>query len=132
MDPQANNTWVRTWNKSGPANYENVPAVADWETSLGDFDAVGAFVTAVQADIAQLGWRGALQLWCSRLLPGLGTRMFHGMLRVAHAVCALRCADVPRRRELSLAIAVWATRWGKAKPLLGIGTPAAAELLLGT
>ena len=90
VDPQAI-TWVGTWNKSGPANYENVPKVADWGTSLGDFCCrrLGAFVTAVQADIAQLGWRGALQLWCSRLLPGLGTHMFHGMLRVAHAVRAL-------------------------------------------
>jgi len=115
-------------HKGTPVDYETAQPVADWKESLGDPTAVAAYVAAIDADIARLGWREALKLWCSRLLPGLASRLFHGMLRVAHAVRALSNVDNSvRRRELSLALAAWATCWNSS--MVSNGLPDTSNLL---
>ena len=109
-----------------PADYENASPVKDWEAGLGQLDNVASFVSLVDADIEALGWRAALKLWCGRLLPGAGSHIFHGLLRTAHAARALSAAEesLPRKRELALGIATWATRWDKvAGGILGGTVP---------
>ena len=50
--------------------------------------------------------------WWPRLLPGIAAGATHGVIRVGHAVRALRAAaSTPRRHELAHALAYWATRW---------------------
>ena len=58
------------------------------------------------AAVAELGPRSALNALFLRYAPGLHGAAFHGLLRLAHAVRAVRRHDTPERlRELSQGLA---------------------------
>jgi hypothetical protein len=60
-----------------------------------------------------------------RPLPALGTALFHGAIRTAHAVRAIDTADIPpRRAELARALGYWAARYRAGALPAGDSRPA--------
>jgi hypothetical protein len=70
-----------------------------------------------QRTIGDDGWRDVVQTWVPRLMPGLVSALFHGVIRTSHAVRSLEVADTPARRaELSRAMGNWAVWFGPGQP----------------
>jgi hypothetical protein len=62
-------------------------------------------------------WREVLALWWPRLLPGIAAGATHGVIRVGHAVRALRERETAARvAELGQGLAYWAARWQPLAP----------------
>lgn len=80
--------------------------------ALGDYDGrFGDWLDHFRGELVRAPWREVVGPWASRLAPGLVAATFHGLIRTAHAVRALRRADTPARRgELAVGLAYWAAR----------------------
>lgn len=84
----------------------------DWRESLGVYRRLPEWIGLFEAEIEGQGWPQAVDGWVPRLLPGLSTALFHGVIRVAHAARAVARADTaPRRAELARALGYWAARF---------------------
>jgi hypothetical protein len=63
-------------------------------------------------EIADDGWPEVVEIWVPRLVPAMATVLFHGVIRVGHAVRAIQAADTSaRREELARALGYWAARY---------------------
>lgn len=83
-----------------------------WRAALGDPTRTGDWITFFLAESGERSWADLLVEWWPRLLPGIAAGATHGVIRVGHAVRALRAAESePRRHELAHALAYWAARW---------------------
>jgi hypothetical protein len=86
---------------------------ATWRAALGDARRIGDWTAYFTHQIAEQPWRQVLATWWPRLLPGIIAGSTHGVIRVGHAVRALRAADQDRlaATELGYGLAFWAARW---------------------
>ncbi|MET8763456.1 questin oxidase family protein [Lentzea sp. NPDC004782] len=94
----------------------------NWRAALGDPRRIGDWTAWFTRQLAEHPWRQVLATWWPRLLPGIIAGSTHGVIRVGHAVRALRAADDdrPAAAELGHGLAFWAARW---RPLPGLGAP---------
>ncbi|MDR7275035.1 questin oxidase family protein [Catenuloplanes atrovinosus] len=90
---------------------------AEWRDPLGDPVRTGDWLDFFARETAAAPWREVLVAWWPRLLPGIAAGATHGVIRVGHAVRALRGAETPERvAELGQGLAYWAARWQPLAP----------------
>lgn len=83
-----------------------------WRDPLGDPTRAGDWIVYFERETAGTPWRDVLARWWPRLLPGIAAGATHGVIRVGHAVRALRDVETePRVTELAHGLAYWAARW---------------------
>jgi len=105
-----------------PRGIEPIDVLA-WRDPLGDPVRTGDWINFFLAQAEQTTWQTLLVQWWPRLLPGIAAGATHGVIRVGHAVRALRAVETePRRRELAYALAYWAARWQPMPVLPATGT----------
>lgn len=95
----------------------------NWGAALGDPRRIGDWTAYFTQQIAEQPWRQVLATWWPRLLSGIVAGSTHGVIRVGHAVRALRAVDQDRvaAAELGYGLAFWAARW---RTLPGLAAPA--------
>ena len=86
--------------------------IEDWTRALGDHRRLPDWRVFFAAELAEQSWTDVLSTWWPRLLPGIAAGSTHGVIRVGHAVRALRAgaADLARD-ELAHGLAFWAARY---------------------
>ncbi|SNQ51794.1 conserved hypothetical protein [Frankia canadensis] len=88
---------------------------SSWRPALGAIDRAGDWEYLFRRELAADPWRDVLVRWWPRLLPGLLSRLTHGLIRTAHAVRGVAAADGapdPRQlTELARGLAYWAARF---------------------
>ena len=98
------------------------PPLTEWRESLGNPRLWPEWVGLFRNELAEQGWKDALDVWSARLAPGLSGEAAHGLIRTAHAARALSKAETePRLNELADALAYWAATYhdfGPAPPTL--------------
>lgn len=102
-----------------------------WAGQLGDRRLLPEWLGYFDRALADEGWPTLVRTWVPRLVPGLSSALFHGVIRTAHAVRAVAAADTPPRQgELARALASWATWWHPGEPATErpASDPAAAVL----
>jgi hypothetical protein len=124
-------TWAkRAATRPAPAGGggHRLPA-EDWRDALGRSELLGDWVALFHAEIDHEGWQAVLQRWLPRLMPALGSKLFHTTIRVAHAARANAERNTgPRQAELARALGYWASRYGSGTIQLPvIGTPHLVE-----
>lgn len=107
-----------------------VPDRERWHEALGERDRFPDWVAFFERELAGAPWDEVLVTWVLRLLPGVGSAAFHGVIRTAHAARALAAAPTPLRvGELARGLALWAS-WYHELPTRRAGAaglrPAAA------
>jgi hypothetical protein len=120
--------WFVQMVGEGPRPVEPARA-SDFEglDALGDYRRLPEWLGFFDRSVADDGWEAVVALWVPRLIPGLSTALFHGVIRTAHAVRAVRTVGTaPRQAELSRALGYWAARFGPghAVPAPGPGVEA--------
>ena len=86
--------------------------IGDWTRALGDDRRLPDWQVFFAARLAEHSWTDVLATWWPRLLPGIAAGSTHGVIRVGHAVRALRAgAGDPARDELAHGLAFWAARY---------------------
>ncbi|MEM7099420.1 MAG: questin oxidase family protein [Pseudomonadota bacterium] len=106
---------------SDPITEENL------RNALGQSDRFTDWMNYFSEQIDKRGWHATAARWVPTLGPGFLTAACHGVIRVGHAVRALRVKDTgARRQELAYALASWCTDY---KELENKHTP--AEFPLG-
>ena len=86
--------------------------IGDWTRALGDGRRLPDWQVFFAARLAERTWTDVLATWWPRLLPGIAAGSTHGVIRVGHAVRALRAgAGDPARDELAHGLAFWAARY---------------------
>ena len=105
-----------------PAATERITA-QNWRDALGDGRRVGDWTAYFLAQLAEQRWQQVLTAWWPRLLPGIAAGSTHGVIRVGHAVRAVKADDQDRAaiNELGHGLAFWASR---SRVLPGATTPA--------
>lgn len=92
---------------------------AAWQEALGAFDRAGDWEQLFRRLLSENPWNEVVVQWWPRLLPGLFSRLTHGLIRTAHAVRGVATAAQPNSLqlgELSRGLAYWAARY---QPLPG-------------
>ncbi|GAA3901564.1 questin oxidase family protein [Actinoplanes auranticolor] len=94
------------------------PIAADeWREPLGDPVRTGDWLAFFDRALRAEPWSDVLALWWPRLLPGIAAGATHGVIRVGHAVRALREQETEDRvAELGQGLAYWAARWQPLAP----------------
>ncbi|MGH9056400.1 MAG: hypothetical protein ACRDYY_11160 [Acidimicrobiales bacterium] len=110
--------WARRFERvPGPAVVPVAPARLEWKGAMGNYGLLPEWIGYLEAAIDEHGWLQVVQTWVPRLSPGLSTKLFHGVIHVAHAVRALTVADTSARRaELARALGYWAARHRHGQP----------------
>lgn len=117
--------------RTGAAGYAGeagrVGPIADVQAALGDWGRYGDWLDHFEGELERRPWRAVASEWSARLAPGVCAAVFHGAIRSAHAVRALRREESEARRaELAAALAYWAARYTElpaADPPLELATP---------
>ncbi len=109
---------VHPWSDDYLARLEDAPRgiapidPSSWREALGDPARTGDWIRLLLREVDLEPWQVVLERWWPRLLPGIAAGATHGVIRVGHAVRALRALETaPRRAELAHALAYWAARW---------------------
>jgi hypothetical protein len=96
-----------------------------WRAALGQARSLPDWTGFFQHELSERPWRDVLVQWWPRLLPGIVAGSTNGVIRVGHAVRALRATDgAPARQtldELAHGLAFWAARY---RELAGVAAPA--------
>jgi hypothetical protein len=124
--------WVKAYRAAMPHHerparrHDLDPAdESSWRPALGAINRAGDWEYLFQRELVEAPWREVLIRWWPRLLPGLLSRLTHGLIRTAHAVRGVGAADgVPSRQqvtELARGLAYWAARYTSlpGQPRLG-------------
>lgn len=100
----------------------------DWRQALGDHTRLADWLEHFRRAADETPWEDLLHTWWPRLLPGIAAGATHGVIRVGHAVEALR-AEVTdaRRHELGQALGYWAARWQPVPVVRPAGTLPVAD-----
>ncbi len=112
--------WARRFARSGgtavdPVWYDDF----DPKASLGEPQALPAWIGYFDRRIDEDGWRAVVGDWVPTLMPSLPVALFHCAIRAAHAVRAINAVDTPARRaELARALGYWAARFEPGQPIL--------------
>jgi hypothetical protein len=86
--------------------------IEDWTQALGDHRRLPDWQEFFAARLAGQPWTDVLGTWWPRLLPGIAAGSTHGVIRVGHAVRALRAGlGGPASQELAHGLAFWAARY---------------------
>lgn len=110
---------------------EPMPAPAETITRetanafLGRAEAFASWILFFEREFARAGMNETVKRWTSRLLPGVGSFAFHGLIRLAYAV------ESGSEKELARALASWAasyTALGDLPPLPQSSTSPAEAL----
>ena len=115
--------WARRFARiAGPAVTPKAGTSLDWRESLGDYKALPEWIGYFETAIADDGWAEVVEVWVPRMVPGMATALFHGVIRVGHAVRAIQAADTSaRREELARALGYWAARYRPGQLASGTG-----------
>lgn len=90
----------------------------DWRNRCGDYRLLPEWMGYFGQAINEEGWRSVIGLWVPRLMPGLVSALFHGVIRTSHAVRAIEAADTDARRaELARALGNWAVWFSPGQPV---------------
>jgi hypothetical protein len=115
--------WFVQMVGEGPQPVE--PArVSDFEglDALGVYGRLPEWIGYFEGAVALEGWERVVELWVPRLMPGLVTALFHGVIRTAHAVRAIDSVETgPRRAELARALGYWAARFHPGDDVTEVG-----------
>jgi hypothetical protein len=113
--------WARRFARAaGPAMDPVLVSSFVWSEALGDYRRLPEWVGYFTAEIDDKGWPQVVETWVPRLLPALATALFHGAIRVSHAVRAIDAVDTTaRRQELARALGYWAARFRPGRPADG-------------
>jgi hypothetical protein len=96
----------------------------DWRSALGDFSRVADWVEFFRRALADQAWDDVVAEWGPRLLPGVGSALYHGLIRTGHAVRALEASVTPPRLgELASALAYGAARVRRGLIYLPVDQP---------
>ena len=103
------------WSEDAP-RYAGEPLrrgpIREETGALGHYDRWNDWLDLFQGLLQQQSWQRVVGVWAPRLAPGLVAATFHGVLRTAHAVRALRRSETPARlHELAAGLAYWASRY---------------------
>lgn len=114
--------WARWFARDAgePAPESVAPPDGDakWQGALGNYRLLGEWVARFERAIGEEGWSSVVEVWVPRLLPSLSVALFHGAIRTAHAVRAVKVADTgPRRAELARGLGYWAARFRPGQPI---------------
>jgi hypothetical protein len=122
--------WARRFERvPGPAVVPMATHKLEWQQAIGDYASLAEWVGFLQIAIDDQGWREVLGTWVPRLSSGLSTKLFHGVIHVAHAVRALTVADTSARRtELARALGYWAARHQRGQPLTESASTSSVDL----
>ncbi|HSY24563.1 MAG TPA: hypothetical protein VK841_20695 [Polyangiaceae bacterium] len=94
----------------------------NWTAALGRAECHGDWLMQLAHELRVHHFEDVLARWVPRFVHEVGSWMFHGLIRTAHAVRALEHRDTPARRgELARGLALWAT--GVKTPPPGRGDP---------
>ena len=92
-------------------------AAGEWREPLGDPVRTGDWLAFFDRAVRAEPWPDVLATWWPRLLPGIAAGATHGVIRVGHAVRALRERETEARvAELGQGLAYWAARWQPLAP----------------
>jgi hypothetical protein len=111
--------WARRFAGMGGTRVEpSATGRFDPDGALGSYRMLGEWIGWFDRSISEEGWEEVVATWVPRLLPALRAMLFHGAIRVAHAVRAIAESDTPARRaELARALGYWAARYDAGPPL---------------
>lgn len=125
--------WAARNARSLRSEFEPSPGAArltetNGRAALGDFTRLNDWMSYFQSAISDSGWKETVATWVPRLMPAMGSMLFHGLIRTAHATRAIAAADSePRRGELARALGYWAARYGHGRrialPVVQPATP---------
>jgi hypothetical protein len=88
-----------------------------WQDFFGDYRLLPEWMGFFERAIDDDGWPDVARTWVPRLMPGLVSALFHGVIRTSHAVRAIEAEDTrSRRAELARALGNWAVWFGPAQP----------------
>lgn len=105
---------------------------SDWREALGDVRRSGDWIEHFRRQVVQRPWPEVVAAWWPRLLPGIGAGATHGVIRLGHALQALREEETgPRVDEVVHALAYWATRWQPVPLIRPQGTRPVVSALEG-
>lgn len=97
----------------------------EWAAALGQARRLPDWAAYFRHELTERPWSEVLVEWWPRLLPGIVAGSTHGVIRVSHAVRALRATPhAPARQildELAHGLAFWAARY---RELAGVVAPA--------
>jgi hypothetical protein len=85
-----------------------------WGPALGAFDRAGDWEQLFRRELRERPWQEVTVEWWPRLLPGLYSRLTHGLIRTAHAVRGVSSTPQPNPTqlgELARGLAYWAARY---------------------
>jgi hypothetical protein len=111
-------SWARRFARAGEASVDPVvPAGFESRQATGDYGRLPEWIAYFAQAIGDDVWPAVVATWVPRLMPALGTALFHGAIRPAHAVRAIDAVDTPPRRgELGRALGYWAARYRAGPP----------------
>lgn len=93
--------------------------------ALGDARRLADWIGFFERELDEATWTDVLATWWPVLLPGIAAGATHGVIRVGHAVHALRSELTPPRvTELAHALGYWAARWQPLPLATDAGGPA--------
>jgi hypothetical protein len=120
--------WAQRFARiAGPAVTPKLGASLDWREQLGNYIALPEWIGHFETAIADDGWAEVVEVWVPRLVPAMATALFHGVIRVGHAVRAIQASDTSaRREELARALGYWAARYRTGQVASGAGAGAGA------
>lgn len=96
----------------GPPGGAGEPLGERWSDALGDRERLSDWIATFEAEFGGGSFDEVLDRWVDRLAAGLFTGEFRPLTRVGHALRAYRRKEtMVRRREVALALAVWASRF---------------------
>jgi hypothetical protein len=88
------------------------PGAFAWSDALGDYQRLPEWIGFFKRVVDDDGWSSVVEIWVPRLVPGMATALFHGLIRTAHALRAVAAVDTAARRaELARALGYWAARF---------------------
>ena len=104
--------WYETRLEAVPSTSRPIKS-EEWTDAIGDPSRLGDWAGFFDSELAERPWPDVLEIWWPRLLPGLAASATHSVIRVGHAVAALRHQGMSESRlaELGQALAYWAGRW---------------------
>lgn len=109
---------VHRWTDDYALRLEEMPRPwvrlerAGTQEALGDPRRLADWIGFFERELDDGVWTDVLATWWPVLLPGIAAGATHGVIRVGHAVQALRGeATQPRVAELAHALGYWAARW---------------------
>jgi hypothetical protein len=102
----------------------------EWRDPLGDPSRSGDWIAFFDRAVLEQPWQQVVAAWWPRLLPGIAAGATHGVIRLGHALRAIRDHDTePRRTEVARALAYWAARWQPLPLVVAHGSTAPDAVL---